>query len=156
MWASGAARYRAARPETAAVLRAVSSAPSSTARGTPLGASNTTYNPFTTGFDVPSFAGVSVISFTPTAEASHEGIMSRVPVSVASRLRCGVDSGSRSRKAASSASIVSGMGRASRTAPPPIARNATYSSPRYASRIIGLANRACAVSARTTWPVWIT
>ena len=32
----------------------------------------------------------------------------------------------------------------------------TQSSPRYASRISGLSSRFFAVSASTTWPVWIT
>jgi len=32
----------------------------------------------------------------------------------------------------------------------------TQSSPRYASRIRGLSSRFLAVSASTTWPVWIT
>ena len=98
--------------------------------------------------------GVSVTSFTPTPASPNAGIWSSVPAGVSRCDRSGATDGSCSRNPASRASMAAAIGRPA--AELDGVEELHHSSPRYASRIRGLASRFAAVSASTTSPVWIT
>ena len=100
--ASGAARWRTASADTAAVRRLVSAIPSTSAAGASVSASKTTHRPCTRG------SPPTLTTFTTTRPPAADGITSTSPPGTPTALRGGSASGSSpSRSAASSASTAS-------------------------------------------------